>query len=314
MDKNKIKAALFGLCIGDALGVPVEFTPRQILKKNPIREMIGYKTYNQPPGTWSDDSSLTFCLAESLVSGYDLHDIAKKFCQWVFDKKWTPHGVVFDIGRTTARAIAQLKEGKDPVTAEGKSQYSNGNGSLMRILPLAFYLENEKNNKIRFQKIHDVSSLTHAHPRSLIACGIYIEYAINLLNGMELKSAYDMVKEQILSYYSTGDFKQEIKHFHRVLHSDVSHLEEKDIRSDGYVISTLETALWCLLTSSSYKETVLKAVNLGKDTDTTGAVTGGLAGIYYGYEQIPQEWRDGIVKKREIIELAEKLTKRIYNT
>ena len=312
MKKDKIKAALFGLCIGDALGVPVEFAPRYLLKEYPVTEMMGYKVHNQPPGTWSDDSSLAFCLAESLVSGYNLHDIAKKFCQWAYEKKWTPHGEVFDIGITTRNAIARLKVGTDPVKAGGKNERNNGNGSLMRILPLAFYLENEKGHDNRFQKIHDVSCLTHRHLRSQIACSIYIQYAINLLKGMELKNAYDMLKEQICSYYSIEKYKEEIKHFHRVLNNDISCLEEKHIQSNGYVVSTLEASLWCLLTSGSYKETVLKAVNLGEDTDTTGAVAGGIAGIFYGYEQIPREWRDRIIKKTEITDLAEKLGKRIY--
>ena len=138
MTSNKVLDGLFGLCIGDALGVPVEFTSRDDLKEHPVADMIGYGMYNQPPGTWSDDSSLAFCLAESLCNGYDLNDIASKFVAWYYDNHWTPHGEVFDVGNATSEAIERLKIGVAPQKAGSCSEYSNGNGSLMRILPLVF--------------------------------------------------------------------------------------------------------------------------------------------------------------------------------
>lgn len=313
MKENRVKAGLFGLCVGDALGVPVEFLPRHVLKEHPVTGMMGYKVHNQPPGTWSDDSSLAFCLAESLVSGFDLRDMGRKFCQWFYEKKWTPHGRVFDIGTTTMYAINRLQQGgMDPVKAGLTGERSNGNGSLMRILPLAFYLEHEKDRAKQYQRVHDVSCLTHGHMRSRIACGIYIQYAINILKGMDLKNAYEKIKEQAGDFYSDDLYTQEMTHFHRIMKSDISLLKEKDIRSDGYVVSTLEATLFCLLTSSSYAETVLKAVNLGNDTDTTGAVAGGIAGIYYGYDQIPGEWIEQIVKRSEIEYLAQKLAESIH--
>ncbi len=136
---NKVLDGLFGLCVGDALGVPVEFKSRSYLTKNPVKNMIGYGTYNKPPGTWSDDSSLAFCLADSLCNGYDINDIADKFVSWYYHNLWTPHGEVFDIGNTTSEAIFRLKQGNiNPEKAGAMDEYSNGNGSLMRILPLSF--------------------------------------------------------------------------------------------------------------------------------------------------------------------------------
>ncbi|OXS59792.1 hypothetical protein B1A99_09630 [Cohnella sp. CIP 111063] len=140
--KSKIINGVVGLCLGDALGVPVEFRSREVLERQPVSEMIGYGTYNQPPGTWSDDSSLTFCLMESICQcrQIDLYDIADKFSSWLWEGYWTSHGEVFDVGIATKKAIEKLtEEFVRPDFAGGQDEYSNGNGSLMRILPLAFY-------------------------------------------------------------------------------------------------------------------------------------------------------------------------------
>lgn len=300
---NKILDALFGLCVGDALGVPVEFKSREYLNKNPVTDMIGYGTHNQSPGTWSDDSSLAFCLADSLCSGYDLSDIADKFVGWYYDNLWIPHGEVFDIGNATSEAIERLKNGIAPQKAGGCSEYSNGNGSLMWILPLAFILQKTPFEK-RVSIISDVSSITHGHLRSILACVIFIEMALNLLEGQDIQKAYQNMKKPIMEHYSG---ETELKHYSRILQGDISELQEDVIKSSGYVVHTLEASLWCLLTSQSYKETVLKAVNLGEDTDTTGAVAGGLAGLYYGFESIPLEWVGKIARNDDIRKLAERL-------
>ncbi len=304
MGENKVLDGLFGLCIGDALGVPVEFVSREYLKTNPVKGMIGYGTHNQPPGTWSDDSSLTFCLAESLCNGYNLRDIANKFCRWLYEGYWTPYNKVFDVGSTTKIAISAIKKGVNPIEAGGKSEYDNGNGSLMRILPLAFYIKDMKINK-RFKIIHEVSSITHSHIRSLIACGIYIEILINILKGNNLRSSYEDMKKTILNFYKKQ--QNELRHFKRILKQDISEIPEYKIKSRGYAIDTLEAALWCCLNNDSYKKTVLATVNLGGDTDTIGAVAGGLAGLYYGFKNIPKEWINVVARKEDIIELANKL-------
>lgn len=179
----KIVEGMLGLCIGDALGVPVEFSSREKLKQSPVVDLIGFGTFDQPVGTWSDDSSLVFCLAESLCEGYNLQDIADKFVRWYEEGYWTAHGEVFDIGNSTLQAIDRIKRGSKPECAGGKTSYDNGNGSLMRILPLAFYLLRTDNIAERFSIIKDVSSITHAHLRSIMACFFYIELALELLKG-----------------------------------------------------------------------------------------------------------------------------------
>ncbi|PHJ58799.1 crystallin [Nostoc linckia z18] len=308
----KTLSGLMGLCVGDALGVPVEFTSRAERIKSPVTTMLGYGTWNQPPGTWSDDSSLSFCLAESLCRGYSLEAIANSFWRWYKEAYWTPRGDVFDIGQTTHTALMRLKQGVVPHQAGGKVENSNGNGSLMRILPMAYCHRNLTLSEL-IARVHDVSAITHAHARSQMACGIYISIAVSLLEGADLQTAYLQGLQDIQPIYSARQFLLEKPHFGRIFTGEIAKLPVEEINSGGYVIDTLESSLWCLLNSSSYSEAVLKAVNLGGDTDTTAAVTGGLAGIYYGVENIPRQWMNQIARKQDIIYLAERFARAVYS-
>lgn len=302
-----IVSGLMGVCVGDALGVPVEFKSRSYLLKNPVKTMIGYGTHNQPAGTWSDDSSLTFCLAEAMCSSFSLQIISHNFCRWFNEGYWTPYNEVFDIGGATSQAIFNLQEGINPIEAGGTQEWDNGNGSLMRILPMVFYHKTVDFAEL-INRTHQVSQITHGHIRSQIACGIYISVAVGLLEGLEPKAAYLHGLEKIKSVYNQPFFEREFhQYFSTVVSGKIDELPESEIHSSGYVIHTLEASLWCLLTTSSYAEAVLKAVNLGEDTDTTGAVTGGLAAIYYGYDAIPSEWVSQTAKKDEILDLAKRL-------
>ncbi|SHH71263.1 ADP-ribosylglycohydrolase [Caloranaerobacter azorensis DSM 13643] len=310
MSRNKILGAIFGFCIGDALGVPVEFKSREELIKEPVTDMLGYGTYDQPPGTWSDDTSLTLCLVESLCNGFSLEDIAEKYTKWYYDAYWTPHNVTFGVGNTTKEAICRISRGVNPEQAGLDDEYSNGNGSLMRVLPLAFYLKDVEDEE-KYDVIHKVSSITHRHLRSILACSIYVEYAINLLKGYLKDEAYENMKVNITNFYSNTDFKKEFDSYSRILKYDIAKLKEEEIKSSGYVVDTLEAAFWCFLNGNGYKEVVLKAVNLGNDTDTIAAVAGGLAGIYYGIEAIPKKWIDLVARKDDIIRLTEQFSNRI---
>ncbi|WP_375510768.1 ADP-ribosylglycohydrolase family protein [uncultured Nostoc sp.] len=309
---TKTLSGLMGLCVGDALGVPVEFTNRAERVKSPVTTMQGYGTWNQPPGTWSDDSSLSFCLAECLCRGYSLDAIANSFWRWYKEAYWTPRGDVFDIGQTTHTAIMRLKQGVVPHQAGGKVENSNGNGSLMRILPMAYCHRNLTLSEL-LARVHDVSAITHAHARSQMACGIYISIAVALLEGADLQTAYLQALQDIQTIYSVREFLLEKPHFGRIFSGEIAKIPVEEINSGGYVIDTLESSLWCLLNSSSYSEAVLKAVNLGGDTDTTAAVTGGLAGIYYGVENIPKQWMNQIARRQDIIYLAERFARAVYS-
>jgi ADP-ribosyl-[dinitrogen reductase] hydrolase len=304
---NRVEDALLGIAVGDALGVPHEFSRRSVLKQNPVTDMDAFGTHRVPKGVWSDDTSLSLCLAESLLYGFNINDIARNFISWLYYNHWTATGTVFDVGIATRNSIDRLKEGVSPLISGGLFEYTNGNGSLMRILPLIFFIK-DKPIADRYEYVKQVSAITHGHIRSVIACFYYTEFALQLLKGVPALEAYNNNKTAVLSFLTElGINPDEIAFFNRLLNDDIYLLEEKDISSSGYVVHTLEAAMWCLLTSSTYQETVLKAVNLGEDTDTTAAVVGGLAGLLYTADNIPANWLTVLAKKEEITALAQEL-------
>lgn len=308
---DKIRSLLFGLAVGDALGVPAEFKSRKTIRKDPIKGMTGFGTHDQPPGTFSDDSSLAFCLAEALTEGYDLNRIAQNFLQWEDENYWTAHSDVFDIGISTSRAISRLRQGESPEASGCTEASSNGNGSLMRIAPLVFYLAGKPINE-RFEMTKQVSSITHAHIRSVISCFYYVEFALLLLQGKDKFVIYEALKSEVTEYLNSISVKSvEIDLFDRLLRGNIFELTEDEISGGTYVIETLEAALWCFLTTDTFSDAVLKAVNLGQDTDTTGAVTGALAGLLYGYKSIPAQWIEQLARHEDIEDLAVRLGKKI---
>ncbi|MFC0414983.1 ADP-ribosylglycohydrolase family protein [Cytobacillus solani] len=269
-----LKDAVYGFAVGDALGVPFEFQRRGSFQ---CTDMVGYGTWNQIAGTWSDDTSMLLATCDSLkVHGATIHldDMMDKFARWYSKADYTAHCERFDNGNTTAAALEQYQLGSNPVKCGQTDIFSNGNGSLMRILPLTFIQCEES-------EIMNVSSLTHAHYLSKEACVIYVKIAKQLSQG-----------EAIQSILSSGPWKEPFERMGKL-----SELSVSEIKSSGYVIDTLEAALWCVCTTNNYKDCVLKAVNLGEDTDTVAAVAGGLAGIMYGYEQIPIDWVDKLANK-----------------
>ena len=194
---NLNKDILLGIAIGDALGLPIQFLDREVVAKNPVTTMVGFRQFDVPAGTWSDDSSLSLCLAESLCNGYDLNDIANNFIKWMFEGYWTPFNKAFDIGKTTYFAIVNLRNGTSPHLAGMDRERDNGNGSLMRILPLVPYiLKMEEEEK--FKIIREVSSLTHRHPRSILACISLCEFAIQYIDSQSIEKAYQAMQQIIL--------------------------------------------------------------------------------------------------------------------
>ncbi|MCX5805638.1 MAG: ADP-ribosylglycohydrolase family protein [Proteobacteria bacterium] len=297
--KERILGGLWGAVIGDALGVPVEFKSREVRKMDPVTGMRGYGTFNLPPGSWSDDSSLMLCTTESLLDGFDTNRMGQLFIQWLNEAYWTPWGETFDVGGATHAGIKRMMRGIPPEEAGGTSDGDNGNGSLMHILPVGLYFANSPVSEI-LEYAHRASSLTHRHVRSQIACGFYCLMVSALLKGNDPEEAYHYAIVQTEEYYNQPQCFRELAHFERILSGNIHQLPEEKIQSGGYVIHTLEASIWCLLNSHTFTEAVLKAVNLGDDTDTTGIVTGGLAGIYYGVEAIPKEWVNVIARKEDI--------------
>lgn len=304
---NIVLDGIMGLVVGDALGVPVEFQSRDSLEKDPVTGMRAYGTYGQPAGTWSDDSSLTLALLDSLKKGLDYKDIMDKFLGWYERADYTPHGQMFDIGNATSAALRRYKSGCAPLEVGGTSEGDNGNGSLMRILPILFYLQKRYGEDFTekaeaFEIIHNISALTHGHRRSMIGCGIYICVAKNLIGAKDIQTAVENGLKTAFDFYKKQDeFLKELEHYNRLEDENFRNLDSGQIKSGGYVVDSLEAALWCLLNTDTYASCVLKAVNLGKDTDTTAAIAGGLAGLFYGYGDIPEEWLKTIAR-REYVE------------
>ena len=306
---NLNKDILLGTAIGDALGLPIQFLAREVVAKNPITTMEGLDQFNVPAGTWSDNTSLSFCLAESLCNGYDLNDIINKFTKWMYEDYWTPANETFDINYINYFTIVNLRNNGSPHIAGINNKRGNSDGSLMRILPLVPYILNMEEEN-RFRIIKEISSLTYRHSGSILACIALCEFAIQYINLQLVEEAYQAMQQTILQLLKKEMFIEEDIPFKRLVglsYEEFKAIELKDIHSTEYVIDTLEASLWCIFNTTNYKDAVLKAVNLGDDTDTVGAITGGLAGIIYGYDTIPSEWLEVLAKKDDIIELADKL-------
>lgn len=319
MKQNPMVSALLGLAVGDALGVPFEFSSRASMQANPAKDMIGYGTHQQPKGTWSDDSSLTFCLATSLLQGFDLEDMTQRFIQWKEEAYWSARGSVFDIGTTTTKALERLQTwlaageaAKLQTLLDQNYETENGNGSLMRILPLLAYIKGRPISE-QYDLVKGVSALTHRHQRAAMACLIYLKLAEYLLLGKDKEEAYQATRIAIQQFWVDSGFPTaEQVHFQRLIQADIRTTAWEDLRSGGYVLEVLEASFWYLLKAESYEETVLGIINLGHDTDTAAAIVGGLAGLYYGQEGIPVYWLVSIAQMEAIIDLGEQLEARYF--
>lgn len=272
---EKILSGTLGLVVGDALGVPYEFTARDSFNAT---GMIGNGTHNQPEGTWSDDSSLTLATLDAIATTGTIEPqyIMMRFVRWIMHGDYAVDHKIFDVGITTASSIRKYIEGSQAEDCGQTGERNNGNGALMRILPLAF-VESSRDD------IRAVCNLTHNTDICRKACEIYVCLAKAIFRGVA--KDVETVKQYLANEPRCVDEFSRLR--------NIWEFDRNKIKSGGYVIHTLEAAVWCLTTTSSYKEAVLKAVNLGGDTDTTAEVTGGLAGLMYGVggdKGIPMDW------------------------
>lgn len=262
--QDKLKAVMYGLAIGDALGVPYEFQQRDTFT---CTGMVGHGTHNQPAGTWSDDTALSLATLDSFTEcggKPDTADMLMRYQMWLKHGMYMPDGKTFDSGITVATAI-RSGHGCDGLD-------DNGNGSLMRMAPCAFY-------HLTDEEIRQVSAITHAHEISMTACVQYARIIERLLSHVP---PYKTITDSGFPFDPT--------------------IPRTEVKSDGFVLHTLNAALWCLSNTDNYQDCVLAAVNLGEDTDTTASVAGALAGAIYGFESIPQEWV-GKLRGRELIDM-----------
>ncbi len=299
------KDGIIGVVVGDAMGLPVQFLTREEVAKSPVTKMLGHGTFNMPEGSWSDDSSMTLATVDAIIEDGEINyeTIAKNFVKWLEGNQYTPTGQAYDIGRTCYKAIINYKLNKCKAEEAGlRSEFDNGNGSLMRIMPVAYYCyaKNLTEENV-YEIVKNVSSITHGHEIAIMGCFIYVLFAIALLKEKNMEEAYQIIKSINYKKY----FKSEtIDRFDKILQKNIKDYSKDEIRSTGFVLDTLEATLWALFNTDSYDSAILKVVNLGLDTDTIGACTGGLAGIYYGFDSINDEWKKKTIKIDWIIDMC----------
>ena len=326
---KKVSDWILWVAIWDAFWVPYEFKTRNEVKKLLSEDFVWTTedsskkwSWNQKPWTWSDDTSLTLCLADSLIEWYNLKNIAQKFVDWKFKREWTARWRVFDIWVRTDKSINSLYrilnmdisvEQKDKLLKDLANFYNvsdNWNWSLMRILPLVSVIKWKKLEE-QFEITKQVSALTHWHIRSVSACFIYLKLVENILNWQEKNDAYENMKieideflrEELYLLWEYGKFK-------RVINWDIRELKENDIKSSWYVIDSLEASLWSFLNTDNYIKSIMQATSLWDDTDTTSAITWWLSWLYYWEDTIPDKYKEGLARYDDIVSLWKKLDER----
>lgn len=310
MDRNIWLDGMMGVIIGDALGCPVQFMGRDEIAgraAGPVKGMESGGVYHMPEGTWTDDSSMALAALDSIreLGEVDLEDIMTRFVDWYEDGDYTPFGEPFDMGNTCSLAIEKFEREHDPMTCGGTSERSNGNGSLMRIMPACLYAYDRKLPVADAVKaVHEVGGLTHKHLRAKIACGLYYFCVRSILDGEEtlIERLQKGLDEGFAFYEKDIANRVELSYYGRLRdQEEFAAVPEDAIKSTGYVVDSIEAAIWSLIRTESFKDALLMAVNLGDDSDTVGAIAGGLAALYYGYDEIPEEWL-AVIQRRNWIE------------
>lgn len=331
--KNVITSGMLGKAIGDALGVPVEHDNRNECDKNPVIDMRGFGTYGKPAGTWSDDTSMTLAAMSSIVDEkkVDFDKIMEYFILWNEKGFFTTDGDAFDRGITVSNALGKYKTDKDIKTSGPKDDSSSGNGSLMRILPFAmYYADGLLNGDIdAINNIAIASGITHDSLLCREICIIYstvLAYVAKQIDNdatpinskaVILQQGLDLGFDNVQKYCNNlgNDEIDDRILFARNIDSLLSINRDsiEELPSGGFVLDSFRAALWCFYTTDSYRDCVLCAVNLGKDTDTTAAIVGALAGIYYSVDQIPEEWRKTVIRADDIEVTCDEFHKVLIN-
>lgn len=288
--QDRVAGGLVGLLVGDALGVPYEFHRAEDVPPPEAIDYIPPPSFDRshkgvPPGTWSDDGAQALCLLASLLDRgrFDARDFAGRLVDWYDGGYLAVDGVVFDVGVTTGRAILALKAGAPPLDAGPADVHDNGNGSLMRVLPLALWHRGGDDELV--QDAHAQSRVTHGHLRSQVCCALYCLWARHVI-AAATDPWNDAVRALRKVYRARPDALEEL---------DWSVRPDEDIqgKGSGYVVDCLRSAR-SVLRESSYENVVRSAIRLGKDADTTACVAGGIAGLRGGLGDIPERWRAGL--------------------
>ena len=303
--QDRIQGGLIGLLVGDALGVPYEFHDPQDIPELALIEFEpppGFARAHKgtPPGTWSDDGAQALCLLASLQHHHKLEpqDLAHRFVNWYEHGYLAVDARVFDVGIQTAKSIRAIQAGVPALQAGSSDRYSQGNGSLMRVLPLALWHQGSDADLVR--AAHDQSKVTHGHRVCLVCCALYCLWARRMLE--EHTNPWDAALEALRVIYGTQP------EFLAVLEDVIRHEAQREPRGTGFVIDCLYSAKWAL-EQGDFEAVVRAAISLGNDTDTTACVAGGLAGIRDGLEGIPIRWRDALRGQELLVPMIQGLSK-----
>jgi ADP-ribosyl-[dinitrogen reductase] hydrolase len=291
---DRFLGCLLGLAVGDALGTTLEFARRGTFE--PIADMVGGGPFGLSPGQWTDDTSMALCLASSLAENhkFDPGDQMDRYCRWWKEGYMSCTGACFDIGVTTVQALRQYQNTKDPYCGSSDAR-SAGNGSLMRLAPIPMWYFPDALLASRYAV--DSSRTTHGAQESLDACSLFSQLLVYALSGC--------LKDELL--FERGAAFKGAESICAIGRGEYRNKHEAGIFASGYVVHTLEAALWSFNNTDSFEAAVLKAVNLGGDADTTGAVCGQVAGAFYGKSQIPEKWLGKLSMKEEIEALARRM-------
>ncbi len=291
---DRCRGSLVGLAAGDALGVPLEFQPPGSF--HPITGMIGGGPFGLKPGQWTDDTSMALCLAESLIEcgEFNPQDQMRRYVRWYRQGYLSSTGACFDIGNTVRQALERFETSGNPI-AGSTDPYSAGNGSLMRLAPVALYYHRQPETAIAMAA--ESSRTTHAAPAAVDACRYMAGLILGALHG---STKDELLGERFCPVPGLWERSPLAREVDRVASGSFKERQPPDVRGTGYVVQSLEAALWAFHLASSFEEGSLLAVNLGDDADTTGAIYGQLAGAYYGLEAIPLSWREKLTLVEQI--------------
>lgn len=292
--RDRFRGCLLGLAVGDAVGTAVEFRPRGTFE--PLRDMNGGGPFNLLPGQWTDDTSMALCLATSLIecNGFDARDQMIRYCRWDDEGYLSSTGVCFDIGNTVASALRRFRQTGE-VFAGSTDPLSAGNGCIMRLAPVPMFFFPDLEAAEQYGA--ESARTTHGAAECVDACRLLARIICRALEGRP--------KDQV-AFGDSGSFLGEEK-IVAIARGDYREKSAEEIRGSGYVVESLEAAIWCFIRSESFAEAILAAANLGDDADTTAAVCGQVAGAYYGVSGIPARWLERLALRSEITGLADRL-------
>ena len=295
---NRARGCLLGLAIGDAIGSTVEFKPRGSFP--PVTGIAGGGPFGLRAGEWTDDTSMALCLGASLLeSGFNLRDQITRYVRWYREGYMSSTGSCFDIGNATREALNRFESSGNPEAGSSDPQ-SAGNGCIMRLAPVPIrYVDSPE---IAASLSADQARTTHAAPECVEASRLFGEILVRVLQG-------DCGKAEALITEIGGSYRTLSPRLQGIAVGEYFEFDRQWVKGTGYVVDSLEAALWCFYTTDSFRDAVLAAANLGDDADTTAAITGQIAGAFYGESGIPQEWLDTVFMAKEIGSMAEQLSR-----